>query len=63
MALANLIDLIAEVAAKRTAREGNTKADTPDAVALLCQSIRAVLWSGCHIFIGISVFGGRLDRA
>lgn len=63
MALANLIDLIAEVAAKRTAREGNTKADTPDAVAFLCRSIWADLWNARHIFIGISVFGGRLDSA
>ncbi len=32
MALTNLIDLIAEVAAKRTAREGKTKAETPKPV-------------------------------
>ena len=63
MALANLIDLIAEVAAKRTGREGNTKADTPDAVVALYRWIRADLWNARHIFIRISVFGGRLDRA
>ncbi|SFE85747.1 hypothetical protein SAMN04515678_11942 [Roseivivax sediminis] len=63
MALANLIDLIAEVAAKRTAREGNTKADTPDAVVALCRWIRANLWNTRHIFIRISVFGVRLDSA
>ena len=63
MALANLIDLIAEVAAKRTAREGNTKADTPDAVVTLCRWIRADLWNARHIFIRISVFGERLDSA
>lgn len=56
MALANLIDLIAEVAAKRTAREGNKKANTPDAVVALCRWILAILWSARHIFIGIPVF-------
>lgn len=32
MALTNLIDLIAEVAAKRAAQEAKAKADTPDEV-------------------------------
>jgi len=34
MALTNLIDLIAEVAAKRTAREGKTEAETPKPVRI-----------------------------
>ncbi|MFT6091865.1 hypothetical protein [Sulfitobacter sp.] len=34
MALTNLIDLIAEVAAKRTAREGKTEAETPKQVSI-----------------------------
>ncbi|WP_281985122.1 hypothetical protein [Thalassorhabdomicrobium marinisediminis] len=42
MALANLIDLIAEVAAKRTAREGNTKAETPEQACSLWWPIMAI---------------------
>jgi hypothetical protein len=34
MALKNLIDLIAEVAAKRAAREGKTEGETPSVVFL-----------------------------
>lgn len=41
MALTNLIDLIAEVAAKRAAREANSKADTPDEVRSLWPLILA----------------------
>lgn len=55
MALANLIDLIAEVAAKRAAREGNTKADTPDAVRSLWALNRATKWRWRHISFPESV--------
>lgn len=55
MALANLIDLIAEVAAKRAAREGNTKADTPDAVRSLWALNRATKWRWRHILLPGSV--------
>ncbi|WP_297340711.1 hypothetical protein [Pseudophaeobacter sp.] len=35
MTLTNLIDLIAEVAAKRPPQEGGTKEETPNAVILM----------------------------
>jgi hypothetical protein len=41
MHLTNLIDLIAEVAANRVAKEGKPKEDTPDAVILFYQMIWA----------------------
>ena len=50
MALANLIDLIAEVAAKRATREGSEKAETPDAVISVWQANLAVKWRRCLIF-------------
>lgn len=62
MALTNLIDLIAEVAAKRIAEKGEAREDTPDAVVCFYRAIRADLWPHCHIFIGISVFIRRLDK-
>lgn len=43
MALTNLIDLIAEVAAKRTTREGRTKPETPEQAGWLWQRIAAIL--------------------
>ncbi len=43
MSLANIIDLIAEVAAKRTAREGKTKVETPKQALILCSAILAIL--------------------
>ncbi|MBK0329529.1 hypothetical protein I5535_19860 [Rhodobacteraceae bacterium F11138] len=63
MILTNLIDLIAEVAAKRVAEKGAAKEDTPDAVISICRTIRADLWSRRHIFILISVFVRRLDKS
>ena len=62
MHLTNLIDLIAEVAAKRVAGEGKPKEDTPDAVMLLCRTIRATGWRGCHNFIRFCGFRMGLDR-
>lgn len=50
MALANLIDLIAEVAVKRATREGSEKAETPDAVISVWQANLAVKWRRCLIF-------------
>ena len=46
MHLTNLIDLIAEVAAKRVAREGETKAEPPGEVHLRYRRIMAILWKG-----------------
>lgn len=46
MHLTNLIDLIAEVAAKRVAREGETKAEPPGEVAIDYRAIVALLWKG-----------------
>ena len=43
MTLTNLIDLIAEVAAKRAAREGGTKEETPNAVIWIIAKILAGL--------------------
>ena len=39
MTLTNLIDLIAEVAAKRATREGGTKEETPNAVVCMIRKI------------------------
>jgi hypothetical protein len=44
MNLNNLIDLIAEVAAKRIAREGETKAEPPGEVTLHSPLILAILF-------------------
>ncbi|MDO6458990.1 hypothetical protein Q4494_18085 [Celeribacter halophilus] len=44
MALSNLIDLIAEVAAKQTAREGKTKEETPGSVLPRLLKIWTRLW-------------------
>lgn len=54
MPLTNLIDLIAEVAAKRIAREGETKAETPNGMVRRFPALRASLWSEGHIFSGFS---------
>ena len=62
MHLTNLIDLIAEVAAKQVAREGKTKADTPDAAGVFWRTIRAARWSRCHIFVWIYRFTRTLDK-
>lgn len=43
MALANLIDLIAEVAAKRTAREGKNDRDASEQTWPGCRAIQAFL--------------------
>lgn len=40
MTLTNLIDLIAEVAAKRATREGGTKEETPNAVSRMIARLR-----------------------
>lgn len=42
MNLSNLIDLIAEVAAKNTAREGKSRTDAPDQAGLIMQTILAI---------------------
>lgn len=44
MALKNLIDLIAEVAAKRAAQGGRTEGETPSAVLLVLRGSLARLW-------------------
>jgi len=56
MHLTNLIDLIAEVAAKRVAKEGKTKEETSDAVRPWSRMIRAALWNRCHNFICFPFF-------
>ena len=43
MALKNLIDLIAEVAAKRAAQRGRTEGETPSAVTMIMRLIWARL--------------------
>jgi len=48
MPLENLIDLIAKVAAKRAAREGEHEEDTPDAVIVVWRTIRARVRNACH---------------
>ena len=48
MHLTNLIDLIAKVAAKRAAREGEHEEDTPDAVMVVWRTIRARVRNACH---------------
>ncbi|SEP87501.1 hypothetical protein [Thalassovita taeanensis] len=44
MTLTNLIDLIAEVAAKRATLEGGTKEETPNAVIFMIAVILSGLW-------------------
>jgi hypothetical protein len=44
MPLTNLIALIAEVAAKQTAREGKTKEETPGSVLRKLRKISTILW-------------------
>ncbi|MCF7727723.1 hypothetical protein GLP59_00745 [Sulfitobacter sp. M220] len=44
MTLTNLIDLIAEVAAKRATEEGRTKEETPSAGLTICRLFWAKLW-------------------
>lgn len=61
MDLTKLIDLIAEVAAKRVAREGKTKAETPDGTALRFRRILASIWSAGHILLGVLRSTGDLD--
>ncbi|MDR9395140.1 MAG: hypothetical protein RI571_12630 [Roseovarius sp.] len=61
MHLTNLIDLIAEVAAKRVAKESKPKEDTPDAVNLFYQMIWAAQWNECHIFCPFLGFTSPLD--
>ncbi|EAP83407.1 hypothetical protein [Sulfitobacter sp. EE-36] len=48
MTLTNLIDLIAEVAAKRATEEGRTKEETPSAVIWIIAKIPARLWQPLH---------------
>ncbi len=62
MHLTNLIDLIAEVAAKRVAKEGESKEDTSDAVARLCRMISATGWRPCLNFIRFYGLRLRLDK-
>lgn len=64
MHLTNLIDLIAEVAAKRASKEGKQEEDTPDAVILFWQKT----WAGrCRVrhtltrFFGFGQVQDRVD--
>jgi hypothetical protein len=61
MDLTKLIDLIAEVAAKRVAREGKTKAETPDGASRGFRTILASIWSAGHILFGVLRFMRDLD--
>ena len=68
MPLENLIDLIAKVAAKRAAREGEHEEDTPDAVVMVWRTIRARVRNACHKSASVLDFmtgwtrGGRARR-
>jgi hypothetical protein len=44
MNLSRLIDLIAEVAAKRTAKEGKNEADKPSGTICIIMKILSVVW-------------------
>ena len=63
MALTNLIDLIAEVAAKRAAREAKAKADTPDEVRSHWPLILAKTRNLHRLLVAVTVFWARLDKA
>lgn len=54
MHLNKLIDLIAEVAAKRVTREGQTKAEHPDEVLWGYGVFRALMWQLMPNFLHIS---------
>lgn len=60
MTLTNLIDLIAEVAAKRATREGGTKEETPNAVVRIIEQIRARMR---HLSHGFSKIGFVFRKA
>lgn len=62
MPLSKMIDLIAEVAAKKIAREGKTKADTSDGLDAIYQRIQARLWSRCRNFASLHMFKEILER-
>ena len=53
MTLTNLIDLIAEVAAKRATREGGTKEGTPNAVSWMIARILAKLRRASPYFVQV----------
>ena len=61
MHLTNLIDLIAEVAAKRVAKEGKPKEESPDAITLFYPTIWAAQWNVCHNFFSFIGFTAFLD--
>jgi hypothetical protein len=51
MNLSRLIDLIAEVAAKRTAREGKNEADKPSGTFCIIMKILSVVWQDMPCFV------------
>ena len=61
MPLEHLIDLIAEVAAKRVAKEGKPKEDSPDAVFFFYPTIWAAQRTLCHNFFPFVGFTALLD--
>jgi len=53
MTLSKMIDLIAEVAAKRATQEGGSKEETPNALSLIIATILAAFWRRGSRFIQI----------
>jgi len=64
MSLTNLIDLIAEVAAKRATQEGGTKEETPNAVISIIARILAGFWQALPYFVQVGfVFVASVPQA
>lgn len=59
MTLTYLIDLIAEVAAKRATEEGRTKEETPSAVIWIIATIPARLWRSLHNLFNFELYAKR----
>ena len=63
MTLTNLIDLIAEVAAKRATREGGTKEETPNAVIRIIARILTGLRQVSPYFVQVGfVFFAKMPQ-
>ena len=62
MNLSKLIDLIAEVAAKRTAREGKNEADNPSGTLCIFMKILSVVWQDMPCFARGLALRGLLTR-